>query len=1119
MKKYIIAISAAALAFAACTVKEEFVPAGEKVITTVEAFSAPELKTSLGEKTGNSYPVYWNAGDGIIINGIGSQALGEVGEHCTSASFTFDSPISEPYSAGYPSYSFTDYTDTSATAILPSTQRYVAGSFDPDAAIMVGKGDAASGIHFTTPMAYMRITVNAKEGGDSHGISSIKLTSVDGEPLSGNLYTDFETLRPMEGGAPEITLSAAPAIPLGTGAIVAVPAQTYVHGLIIKVTDEQGHIMSKRSADSCKVQAGHIYNVEFTFEPTGSNDKVGIYDEADLIAFLNEADGLVECPNWYEETAWSDTIATGSIARWIDPADGEVHIYNDITLTKRVNWSGQTPGERYCSVSNFAKNWVLNGEGHTITGEFYTPIFINLYGTVKKLKLAGIMSDQRTCELASPLACTVQEGGLIEEVENHVAITGNFPEGLTGSMRSRYMGGIAYKAAPGGTIRNCNNYGTISDGGKPLGVIAGIVSLNKGTVEGCHNYGTLSINYTNPCGGICFTQYGGEIKNCTNEAALGSTYHQSRFAGICYQVEGGDILGCTNNGNITQNIDVTSAGGLTYSGGIIAVVGPRTFKTSGNYATVPQDTLKGMINIVNCVNNGNISFTISGTANRPTQASSLGGIAAWINVRTTPEAYVYVKDCANHGTITMRSEVITGSMFPGVGGIIGQAGPYGTTSSNTTPPSVPGMPDGKMQAGEQADGSYFKIENCSNDATIDAKTILGNDAGSYALVWQSGTGGIAGIITGSNDHHADIINCSNTGSVVAGCYQSSGNRGSFIQINGTSGGKGLAPVRAARIVNIGGIAGIGSFVNITGCSVNGTIGSRDQYFAHSTGGAIGAAFGRFNIEGGNYDVTVYNSNWYKDKWFGLAVGYGSSNDSNIARTDMSYLSGSCIKNINVKGFLCNDPWVTGGTDYSYSDVHAGNFESMLMSEKDNTKNASTSWCIISGNTWTGTTRNTSNVKTLTFDFDLSANPYGWPTANNTGEQTWSMVAAEDGNSYEFARHGGYLGSLNGVYYFVLQGRYLGFPVIENWTLVRAIVTLGNNGSKRNFGVSSVDALEGTSYSPVYMEGGSLLIIPAGQAGPFVRHLFNSEPGTRYWAFGNTLVIKELKLTYVEEPQP
>lgn len=1115
MKKYIIAISAAALAFAACTVKEEFVPAGEKVITTVEAFSAPELKTSLGEKTGNSYPVYWNAGDGIIINGIGSQSLGEVGEHCTSASFTFDSPISEPYSAGYPDYSFTDYTDTSASVILPATQSYVAGSFDPDAAIMVGKGDAASGIHFVTPMAFLRVTIKAKAGGDSDKIASIKLTSVDGETLSGYIHTDFsDSLSAMAGGVGEVTLVATPAIDLGTPAIIAVPAQNYAHGLIIKVSDDQGHIMSKRSADNCNMQAGHIYNAEFDFEPTGANDKVGIYDEADLIAFLNEADGLVECPNWYTENPWVDTIATGSIARWIDPVDGEVHIYNDITLSKRINWSGLEPGERYCSVSNFAPGWVLNGEGHTITADFFTPMFINVYGTIKNLKFAGTMADQRTCELTAPVACSVQNGGLIEGVDNYVDITDHYPDDATGSTRTRYMAGIAYKTHVGATIKNCKNYGTISDDGRPLGVMAGIVSINYGTIDGCTNYASVVTSGTNPTGGICFWMMDGEIKDCTNEASYSSTVPQSRFAGIAFQMMQGTISNCVNNGAINQQIDVSDAGGMTYSGGIVAVIGPRTWTTNGQYASVAQDTLKAMAIIQDCINNANITFTLNGTKNRATTAPALGGIVSWINARTTDQAYAYIKNCENHGTLTMSSKVKTGSFFPGVGGIVGHAGPYGTTGSNTTPPVPLGVTNAQAPNGSVTDGCYFKIENCSNYAIINAKNLWSNDAGGYAAHWQSGTGGIVGIITGNSQHLAEIIGCTSSGMIAAGGWQTSKNRGSSITVNGES----QHPIRASRTVNVGGIAGLASFVKIENCVVNTTVGSRDNYFARSSGGVIGAAFGRFEISGGSVNAKVFYSNHYQSsdsqKWFGLAVGNASAADTKIVRTDFSYLQGSAITGVNFNGWLVNDVWY----DTNYYDVNAGNYTDKLLSEADTDKNLTSPWCTVSGNTWSGTSRTSTDKKTLTFNFNQSSNPYGWPTSANTESATWEMQAEEDGNSYEFARTGGYLASKDGTYYFALGtgksggATYLGTPAIEGYTLRRAYVTLGNTASSRNFGISA----NGTIGNLDYVEGGSLLTIPQSQAGPFGRMLFEAQSNTRYWLLGNTLVIKTLTLDYIKD---
>ena len=676
------------------------------------------------------------------------------------------------------------------------------------------------------------------------------------------------------------------------------------------------------------------------------------------------------------------------------------------------------------------------------------------------------------------------------------------------------MAGIAYKAHPGATIRNCKNYGTISDDGRPLGVMAGIASISYGTIEGCENHGSFSVTGTNPTGAICFWMMDGEIKDCTNYSDLSSTAPQSRFAGIAYQMMQGTIDGCTNNGAINQQIDVSTTGGMTYSGGIVAVIGPRTWTTNGQYASVAQDTLKGMAVIQGCVNNGNISFNLTGTRNAATTAPALGGIVSWINAVTTDDAYVHIKNCDNHGTLSMSSAVKTGSFFPGVGGIVGQAGPYGTTGSNTTPPVVPGITNAKAPNGTASDGSYFKIENCSNDAIINAKNCWSDDAGSYAAHWQSGTGGIVGIITGKTTHLAEIIGCTNTGMVAAGGWQTKGNRGAAISVNGAS----MYPIRASRSINVGGIAGIASFVKIQNCTVNTSVGSRDNYLARSSGGVIGAAFGRFVIEGGSVNAKVFYSNHYqssdKQKWFGLAVGNASAADTKITRTDFSYLQESSITGVSFNGWLINDVWY----DKNYYDVHAGNYTDKLLSEADNTHNGTNSWCTVSGNTWSGTTRTSTVLKTLTFDFNNSSNPWGLPTAANTDEDTFNVTAEEDGNEYEFARTGGYIGTNGTAYYFVLgTGKsggayYLGTPAIEGYTLRRAYVALGNTASSRNMGISD----KGTIGNLDYVDGGTLLIIPQSQAGPFGRMLFEAQSNTRYWILGNTLVIKTLTLDYVKD---
>ena len=71
MKK-IFSVILAGLMLAGCQNFTEQDVAG--VNGTCLSVSLAETRTSLGEKSGDHYPVYWSEGDCIVVNGIKSQA-------------------------------------------------------------------------------------------------------------------------------------------------------------------------------------------------------------------------------------------------------------------------------------------------------------------------------------------------------------------------------------------------------------------------------------------------------------------------------------------------------------------------------------------------------------------------------------------------------------------------------------------------------------------------------------------------------------------------------------------------------------------------------------------------------------------------------------------------------------------------------------------------------------------------------------------------------------------------------------------------------------------------------------------------------------------------------------
>ena len=110
--------------------------------TKLLTLSINDTRTALGEKQGDTYPVYWSEGDRIAVNGVMSQEA-VINSDKSSASFYFDSVISTPYQITYPYCEGS--TADAPKVVFPAEQEYVAGSFATATAPMCGYATSAAG--------------------------------------------------------------------------------------------------------------------------------------------------------------------------------------------------------------------------------------------------------------------------------------------------------------------------------------------------------------------------------------------------------------------------------------------------------------------------------------------------------------------------------------------------------------------------------------------------------------------------------------------------------------------------------------------------------------------------------------------------------------------------------------------------------------------------------------------------------------------------------------------------------------------------------------------------------------------------------------------------------------
>ena len=102
--------------------------------------------------------MYWANGDQIAANGVASDPLEGIPADALSAEFTFPGVLNLPYNILYPASAYADASHVT----LPATQAYVAGSYDPAAALLAGQMTSTGGsLEVSHLSALIRIAVKS----------------------------------------------------------------------------------------------------------------------------------------------------------------------------------------------------------------------------------------------------------------------------------------------------------------------------------------------------------------------------------------------------------------------------------------------------------------------------------------------------------------------------------------------------------------------------------------------------------------------------------------------------------------------------------------------------------------------------------------------------------------------------------------------------------------------------------------------------------------------------------------------------------------------------------------------------------------------------------------------
>lgn len=249
---------AAIVLFAGCSkIQEEGadepLPVDNDVVTVITA-GFENTKTELQS---DGKKVYWQDGDAISVNGIASAPV-SLGSSASSAEFIFNSELTDPKKAVYPSSIW-----SSDGEVALSAQQEVGTdiSFGQNALPMVAYTASGNSLTFKTIAAIIKIQLKA--GITSDTISYVEFSGNNNEQVSGVFSVDYSTgvLTATSSDAQDRTVRVNVGKTLGSSAssvFVVVPPGNYSNGFTVKVVDSNGFTLTKQTG-AVTLAAGTVY--------------------------------------------------------------------------------------------------------------------------------------------------------------------------------------------------------------------------------------------------------------------------------------------------------------------------------------------------------------------------------------------------------------------------------------------------------------------------------------------------------------------------------------------------------------------------------------------------------------------------------------------------------------------------------------------------------------------------------------------------------------------------------------------------------------------------------------------------------------------------------------------
>ena len=879
--------------------QENDVVFGEEFGDAIVDISMPDggIKTILGAKSGDTYPVYWQTGDKVSMNGVLSSAVPETDNRSNKTSlYVKDVSLTSPFNILYPGEA-----DVSDKVTFPVSQNYTANSFDANSLPMYATAaNLTSGFTMNYLGAVLCIPVKFTA---ATVLKQITLTAVNGEPLGGT-FTIGKTSGALNGELSPYSTVSTLYYSFGESGTnfaanatvvfyIAIPKGTYSKGIEMKVYDTEGNYMkSALFTDSNSVQAGKVY--EFTqrvFNPDGTAYFIETVD--DLQNFALRRGG-----------------AKFSLL--------EAIVIADIDMT----------GQEY-KADNFNFYGTLDGGGHTITG-LTKPLFNNIKGSVKNLILnstitepvldgcnnygLGILARYAYVSSSDEDAETGDYGQVIESVTTKGSITVSSHE-----VEHDFSVGGMLGANKGIPMNSCVNEASVSVSGitpstdselaafRAGGLVGSAISADA-DISGCSNTGAVTVNGVSMENGSGIVGIGGLVGYVTKDDTIETSTNSGAVSVNNITSDSGDAP-YLMVGGIVGNVTVSS--GFKISDCENLAAGTVTLGSSCNVQSARVGGVIGRIGsegttVKDCINRAAIGIRASSMSSSPTYGGIVGAVLA---------DGVNLDGCKNYGQVKNEAR-----RLDAIGGIVGyhnQAGSitgcenHGEVLSTAQPQSIDQYFGGII--GKKAAGKAIGFSSCTNAGDVTVSCSAGHSVNIH----------MGGIIGGCPGGSSTFSNCSNSGNLTNSSVSSTKDS-------------------TTPAVSIGGVIGRvtdNDVSSITDCTNSGDINNNCAASNVRIGGILGYAHQAVNNLSGCTNSGLVSNNVLSDSCYvriGGIIGYSNAKVTmSSTNTNTGTIQNNANKRVVLHGFASesqyDDNVRIGGciADHDYN-----NAESVYTNQKN-----------------------------------------------------------------------------------------------------------------------------------------------------------------------------------------